>query len=170
MEKLKNYQIPFSGLKLGSHQFDFEIKDTFFKLFDYSELNSGDLKAKVLLHKKNTLLELVFEIKGMVTLSCDTCTDEYQQNITSSFKQIVKFSDVEEAQDTDEITVLSTNEHTLEIGHSLYEFIHLSLPSKRIHPIEADCNQEVLKKLEELAFQEPEVTDPRWSVLQKLNK
>ena len=27
------------------------------------ELNSGDLKAKVLLHKKNTLLELVFEIK-----------------------------------------------------------------------------------------------------------
>ena len=170
MEKLKNYQIPFSGLKLGSHQFDFEIKDTFFKLFDYSELNSGDLKAKVLLHKKNTLLELVFEIKGMVTLSCDTCTDEYQQNITSSIKQIVKFSDVEEAQDTDEITALSTNEHTLEIGHSLYEFIHLSLPSKRIHPIEADCNQEVLKKLEELAFQEPEVTDPRWSVLQKLNK
>ena len=170
MEKLKNYQIPFSGLKLGSHQFDFEIKDTFFKLFEYSELNSGDLKAKVLLHKKNTLLELVFEIKGTVTLSCDTCTDEYQQNITSSFKQIVKFSDVEEVQDTDEITVLSTNEHTLEIGHSLYEFIHLSLPSKRIHAIEADCNQEVLKKLEELAFQEPEVTDPRWSVLQKLNK
>ena len=169
MEKLKNYQIPFSGLKLGSHQFDFEIKDTFFKLFDYSELNSGDLKARFCFIK-NTLLELVFEIKGMVTLSCDTCTDEYQQNITSSFKQIVKFSDVEEAQDTDEITVLSTNEHTLEIGHSLYEFIHLSLPSKRIHPIEADCNQEVLKKLEELAFQEPEVTDPRWSVLQKLNK
>ena len=170
MEKLKNYQILFSGLKLGNHQFDFEIKDTFFKLFDYSELNSGNLKAKVLLHKKNTLLELVFEIKGMVTLSCDTCTDEYQQNITSSFKQIVKFSDVEEAQDTDEITVLSTNEHTLEIGHSLYEFIHLSLPSKRIHPIEADCNQEVLEKLEELAFQEPEVTDPRWSTLQKLKK
>lgn len=170
MEKLKNYQIPFSGLKLGSHQFDFEIKDTFFKLFDYSELNSGNLKAKVLLHKKNTLLELVFEIKGTVTLSCDTCTDEYQQNITSSFKQIVKFSDGEETQDTDEIIVLSTNEHTLEIGHSLYEFIHLSLPSKRTHAIEADCNQEVLEKLEELAFQEPEVTDPRWSALQKLNK
>ena len=106
---------PLFRTKTGSHQFDFEIKDTFFKLFDYSELNSGDLKAKVLLHKKNTLLELVFEIKGTVTLSCDTCTDEYQQNITSSFKQIVKFSDVEEVQDTDEITVLSTNEHTLEI-------------------------------------------------------
>ena len=170
MEKLKNYQIPFSGLKLGSHQFDFEIKDTFFKLFDYSELNSGNLKAKVLLNKKNTLLELVFEIKGAVTLSCDTCTDEYQQNITSSFKQIVKFSDVEEAQDTDEIIVLSTNEHTLDIGHSLYEFIHLSLPIKRTHTIEADCNQEVLEKLDELAFQEPEVTDSRWSALQKLNK
>ena len=170
MEKLKNYQIPFSGLKLGIHQFDFEIKDTFFKLFDYSELNSGNLNVKILLHKKNTLLELVFEIKGTVTLSCDTCTDEYQQNIMSSFKQIVKFSDAEEAQDTDEIIVLSTNEHTLEIGHSLYEFIHLSLPSKRTHAIEANCNQEILEKLDELAFQEPEVSDPRWSVLQKLNK
>ena len=79
-------------------------------------------------------------------------TDEYQQNITSSFKQIVKFSDVEEAQDTDEIIVLSTNEHTLEIPYSLYEFIHLSLPSKRTHTIEADCNQEVLEKLDELAL------------------
>ena len=34
----------------------------------------------------------------------------------------------------------------------------------------ADCNQEILEKLEELAFQEPEVTDPRWSALQNLKK
>ena len=32
----------------------------------------------------------------------------------------------------------------------------------------ADCNQEILEKLEELAFQEPEIADPRWSALQNL--
>ena len=63
---------------------------------------------------------------------------------------------------------MPTNEHTLEVAHQLYELIHLSLPSRRIHANEADCNQEVLEKLKELAYQEPEIADPRWLALQKL--
>lgn len=170
MVKLKDFQITFSGLKLGSHQFDFQIEDAFFQLFDYAELDSGQINAVVLLEKKSNMLELEFQIKGMVTLACDTCTDNYTQSIEGNFRQIVKFSDVAEPEETDEIIILPTNEHTLEVAHQLYEFIHLSLPSRRAHANEADCNQDILEKLEELAYQEPEVKDPRWSALQNLKK
>ena len=170
MVKLTDFQIAFSGLKLGNHQFDFQIEDAFFQLFDYAELSSGQINATILLKKKSNMLELDFQIKGNVTLACDTCADDYTQSIYGNYKQIVKFSDLAEAEETDEIIILPTNEHTLKLANQLCEFIHLSLPSKRIHADEADCNQEMLEKLEELAFQEPEIADPRWSALQNLKK
>ena len=170
MLKLSDFQISFSGLKLGAHRFDFQIEDSFFKLYDYAEIDSGQINAIILLQKKSNLLELEFQVKGNVTLACDTCTEDYTQSIESNFKQIVKFSDVTELEETDEIIILPTNEHSLNVAHQLYEFIHLSLPSRRTHLDEADCNQEILEKLEELAFQEPEEIDPRWSALQSLKK
>ena len=170
MVKLTDFQIAFSGLKLGNHQFDFQIEDAFFQLFDYAELNSGQLRANILLKKKSNLLELDLQIKGNVTLACDTCNEDYTQSIEGNYKQIVKFSDLVEPEETDEIIILPTNEHTIKLAHQLYEFIHLSLPSRRIHTDEADCNQEILEKLEELAYQEPDEVDPRWSALQNLKK
>ena len=170
MLKLSDFQISFSGLKLGAHRFDFQIEDSFFQLYDYAEIDSGQINAIILLQKKSNLLELEFQVKGNVTLACDTCTEDYTQSIESNFKQIVKFSDVTEIEETDEIIILPTNEHSLNVAHQLYELIHLSLPSRRTHLDEADCNQEILEKLEELAFQEPEEIDPRWSALQSLKK
>ena len=170
MVKLTDFQITFSGLKLGGHKFDFQIEDSFFKLFDYTELNSGRISAVILLEKKSNMLELEFQIKGNVKLACDTCSEDYTQSIESNYKQIVKFSDLAGLEETDEIIILPTNEHTLQVAHQLYEFIHLSLPTRRTHADKADCNQEILEKLEELAYQEPRITDPRWSVLQKLEK
>ena len=81
---------------------------------------------------------------------------------------LIKFSEVSAF--LDEIIILPTNEHTLEIAQQLYEFIHLSLPSRRAHADKSDCNQEILEQLEALAYQEPESADPRWSVLQNLKK
>ena len=168
MVKLTDFQINFSGLKLGNHQFDFQIEDSFFQLFDYAELNSGQINVTILLQKKSNMLELDFQIKGNIKLACDTCTEYYIQSIEDNYKQIVKFSDVVEPEETDEIIILPTNEHTLDVAHQLYELIHLSLPSRRIHADVAHCNQEILEKLEELAYQESEIVDPRWSALQKL--
>ena len=38
MVKSKDFEIQFSALKLGSHEFNFNIEDSFFTLFDYSEI------------------------------------------------------------------------------------------------------------------------------------
>ena len=170
MVEERDFQIAFSGLKLGAHEFKFEIKESFFELFDCAEIEKGSIQVAILLEKKSTMLNLEFQISGTVELCCDTCTDPYQQQIAGNFTQIVKFSDVMEIEDTDEIIHLPTNEHSLNVTQQLYEFIHLSIPSKRAHADEVNCNQEMLDKLDELAYQEPEVVDPRWTALQNLKK
>lgn len=37
MDKMKNYDVQFSGLKEGEHQFKFEIKQSFFDLFTFEQ-------------------------------------------------------------------------------------------------------------------------------------
>jgi hypothetical protein len=38
MNKTKQYLIPFVGLKLGKHHFEYQISNAFFEIFDYDEL------------------------------------------------------------------------------------------------------------------------------------
>ena len=54
MNDLKEYLIPFSGLKIGKHQFDYQLYNTFFKDFDYDEFNDASIKVVVVLEKKST--------------------------------------------------------------------------------------------------------------------
>ncbi len=50
MKDLKEFTIPFVGLKLGKHQFNFELK-AFFEHFEYDEFNDAAINLDVLLEK-----------------------------------------------------------------------------------------------------------------------
>ena len=71
MNNLKEYLIPFVGLKIGKHQFDYQIDNTFFKNFDYDEFNDVSFIVDIVLEKKSTMLELDSKHKGTVTVPCD---------------------------------------------------------------------------------------------------
>jgi len=43
MKAFKDYIIPFVGLKLGIHQFEYEVGNDFLKLFDFEEYNSSNI-------------------------------------------------------------------------------------------------------------------------------
>ena len=170
MVRSKDFEIQFSALKLGSHQFQFDIVDTFFTLFDYSEVEKAQIRTDVTLVKKATLLQLDFALYGEITLPCDRCTDDYQQEINQHFELIVKFSDIVENVESDEIVILSTNEHTLSLARYIYEFVHLSLPSKRTHQSDQECNPEMIEQLEQMGWTEEtnETIDPRWENLKRI--
>jgi hypothetical protein len=57
MKDTKEYLIPFIGLKLGKHHFEYQISNAFFEIFDYNEYENSDIKVNVVLEKKSTLLE-----------------------------------------------------------------------------------------------------------------
>ena len=170
MVKSKDFEIQFSALKLGSHQFNFDIGDSFFTLFDYSEIEKASISTSINLVKKATLLQLNFAITGHLTLACDRCTEDYQQEINQHFELIVKFSDILESVESDEILILSSNEHTLSLARYIYEFVHLSLPSKRTHQSLNECNPEMLEHIEQMRLAEEidETIDPRWENLKQL--
>jgi len=88
LKSLKTYSIPFTGLKLGKHFFDYVIKDEFFVEMDYSIVKKADLQCKVELDKQETMLILNFHIYGTITMTCDKCLAEYPQPVDVHEQQI----------------------------------------------------------------------------------
>jgi uncharacterized protein len=168
----RQFVIPFKGLKTGKHDFVFDIDDKFFDDFEQSEVTRGNMHVEVILDKKINMLELNFMLQGYVVVTCDRCLDDLELPVNYKTALYVNFGDVTEEQ-TDEIIVLSRNEFELDIAQYLYEYVHLALPYKRIHPDnvkgQSTCNKEMLKKIEEhLIRDNDDDSDPRWDDLKSL--
>ena len=171
MTNKKEFEIPFSGLKLGSHSFDFKIEDSFFEDYDLEKLNNVDVSIAVHLEKKANMLVLKFELEGQIALICDRCTDQFIQKINHDFDLIVRFSDIVDESDNEELLILSHNDHTVSLDDYFHEFVLLSLPTKRVHSDIENCNQEIINKIKEMGFdssEQEEEIDPRWEDLKKI--
>ena len=174
MRKLKDYIIPFVGLKLGKHQFEYEIDNEFFEHFEYDEFNSANVKVDLTLEKKTTMLELTFKTSGTVNVYCDLTNEPYDQPISSELLLVVKFGDSYN-DDNEDLLILPHGEYEVDVAQYIYELIVLAVPSKRIHPGVEDgsLQSDVLDKLEELSPKEKEIKeeediDPRWNKLKNL--
>jgi len=177
MKELKEFTIPFIGLKLGEHWFDFKISKSFFEYFEYEDFNDANINLDVLLIKKNTMLEFTLSFKGSVNVNCDTTNEPYNQEIKGTFHFIVNFGD-EFNDENEELIILPHGSYEINIQQYVYESIVLAVPTKRIHPGIEDgtLQSEILNKLEELrptqyeetSNDKDETTDPRWDELKKL--
>jgi len=176
LKALKQFSIPFTGLKIGKHQFDFEIDNNFFDAFEYSLVKKGDLKAEVELDKQETMLILQFRIDGTIVLDCDKCLAAFNSPLSIRERQIVKFAEDELQSDDLEIIVLHKKETEIDISGLIYEFITVAVPYVKFCEENGDgqqCDQEMIARLESLstgAQNEEEETDedPRWDALKKL--
>jgi len=174
MKELKEFTIPFVGLKAGEHTYNFEIANTFFEHFEYDEFNGANIHLGVLLEKKATLLEFTLSFKGILNVNCDTTNEPYNQEVEGQYHFVVKFGD-EFNDDNEDILILPHGSHELNIQQYIYESIVLAMPTRRIHPGIEDgtLKSEILEKLEELSPMlekgtEKKSTDPRWDDLKKL--
>ena len=175
MKALKDYIIPFIGLKVGEHHFDYQIDNTFFHNFEYDEFNSVGVKIDLRLEKKTTFLELYFSASGAVNVNCDITNEPYNQAINDQFKLVVKYGD-EYDDENEEILIVPHGEYEINVAQYIYELIVLAVPIKRIHPGIEDgtLQSDILSKLEELSPSEDhkiktsEDIDPRWNNLKKL--
>jgi uncharacterized metal-binding protein YceD (DUF177 family) len=174
LKSLKKYSIPYTGLKLGKHQFEYVVDDAFFNEFDYSLVKKANLQCHVELDKQETMLILDFQIKGTVDATCDRCLAQYPQPVDITEQQIAKFSD-EVIDEDDEIITLSKNDHEINIAGLIYEYINVAMPFISVCNNEGNtsyCDKEMLEKLNNLSAnnEQDEHTDPRWDVLKKINK
>lgn len=186
MNTLKQFNIPHIKLSLGTHHFDFEVNDAFFSHFEESEIHKADVKVGIELLKESSMMVLEFSIRGKAEVVCDRCLDTFYLPLDNHYRLIVKFGDDYQEQ-SDEVIIIPMGDSPLYLGQIIYEYLHLSLPIKKVHPEDANgqsgCNPAIMEALkqytktteqngEDKDQEEKDHTnkqgDPRWDALRNL--
>jgi uncharacterized metal-binding protein YceD (DUF177 family) len=176
LKSLKQYSIPFTGLKIGHHHFTFEVDSSFFNDFEYSLVKQGLLKVELEMEKQETMLVLDFHTTGTIQLNCDRCLAEYAHPLEVKDRLIAKFSNIEDLNDAEEVLVLSKNDSEVDVSSFIYEMINLAAPYVNVceEPGKTNsCDLEMIAKLNELSEEQEEESDdsdPRWDILKNITK
>lgn len=177
-----DFIIRFEGLKLGNHQFKFLIDDAFFQNLEYSEISKGHVVVEAEMEKTERFMQFNMVFEGEVTVMCDRCGEDYEEQISFEEKLIVRSGD--EADEDDGIMIIDRNAFQFDISHYLFESINLALPYKKTHPEVKGvptCDPEILKliagSVDDIEEDDDEDddndstnSDPRWDALKNLNK
>ena len=155
VENFDLYTISFKGLSLGSHLFDWKINGQFFSMYEKSEISDACVEVQVTLVKHTRFMELYLVLTGWVEVACSRCLDPLKLDIASETKMYIEFGSHSVADETDDndVIVLSYGEDKLNMSQYIYEYAHLNLPIRRIHPDDDNgqrtCNAEMIGKLEQ---------------------
>ncbi|MCL9808207.1 YceD family protein [Flavobacterium luminosum] len=173
MKVTNEYLISYVGLKLGKHQFEYQINKSFFDHFEYDEFDSAEIKVTLVLEKQSNMLELNFKHTGTVHVPCDITNEPFDLPIKGKLKLVVRFGE-HYNDDNEELLILPYGEHQIDVSQYIYEMIVLSIPLKRVHPDAKNktLSEEVLIEQEETQTEDEEIQekeiDPRWAALKKL--
>ena len=188
----KEFVIPFVGLKLGVHEFNFEITDAFFENIEYSLVQKGKVHVKLSLDKKETMLVGAYTLSGVVEAACARCTEPVDAEIEGEYQLIYKFDD--KPSDDESLVIVYPEEFEIDVKENILELISVSLPSRTVHE-EGECNEEMIDilgeyqvfeqsdsdELEDEGFDDDEEMgdddnnddddiDPRWAALKGLKR
>jgi uncharacterized protein len=166
----KKYIIQFAGLSIGEHLYELDVDDTFFEETNFPDIKHGAIQVNINLLKRSNMMVLDFDIQGFVKTECDRCADEFDLPVIGNYRLIVKTGDGDIGEEDDDIVGIPATESKLDVSGYLYEYILLSLPIKRQHENPENCNQDVLKKLNNFLVEDEkdENTDPRWNELKNI--
>ena len=169
MKDLKQFNIPFVGLKEGKHLFQYKVDNTFFELYNYNEFEKSSINVTLEFVKKSTLFELEFTASGTVNVPCDVTNEYFDLEITATLPLVVKFGQ-EYNDENEEILILPHEVYQFSVAQFIYEMIVLGIPNKRVHPkvLDGTMETEALEQLEIKEEKTVETTDPRWDKLKNL--
>lgn len=174
MKGLREFEIPFVGLKIGVHRFEYDLDNKFFKHFEDSPIHDCKVHVRLEFEKKETFFILKFFIDGTVNVECDRCLERFDKEIFGDFTCYVKFAEDPTGISDDEILYIARESSVLDVSQLVYEYVNLCLPMQIIHPKnengEDGCNPEVLKYLKAKSTEadKNEEPDPRWDALKNI--
>jgi uncharacterized metal-binding protein YceD (DUF177 family) len=173
VDPLREYNIPFVGLKPGEHLFSYRIDRAFFEQFPDSLVRECDINVKLKLNKDTGFLLLDFEISGTLEQPCNRCQRPLNFPVDADYNVVVKFGDepVRDEQEPDEdVIYMDRNETHLNVAQLIYEFITLAIPVHRVvcENVGLECDPAVLKVLHDLNEQKENNPDPRWADLKNI--
>lgn len=166
------YNIDIYGLRLGTHEFQFDFDADLFESEDEQIVDIGSGTCNVSLTKSETLITLLFRIKGEVELVCDRSMEVFMHSLELDERLILKYG--EEFDDSnDDVWIIPPVLQSFNIKRNILEFINVAIPMKRLHPKFGDDDAEGMELIyssenEEGSNESQEKIDPRWAALQQL--
>lgn len=153
----KYFTIPWKGLEIGTHHFDFEADNTLFEAFESPDIKTGKVAVSIELERAPSALLLDVEMEGEVVVECDRCLDDLALPVDFQGELQVKFSDEVEDYDGD-VLWMNPADGELKLAQYIYESIFLCLPYSRVHGEDEDgkslCNPEMLAKFSIISDEE----------------
>ena len=171
MCRLESLKIDLKGLKEEESSLVFDLDDQFFEALDGADVKHGSLHVSVSIRKTSGFFEFVFHTAGIVTVTCDRCLDDMDQEVDTDNRLVVKLGSTNSEED--DIIVVSEDEGILDLSWYIYEFIALAIPIRHVHA-PGKCNPAMTQALEELSAdrssdeESGQTVDPRWEKLLKL--
>lgn len=133
--------IPFVGLKIGTHRYEFNIDKSFFEGVEDTLIEDAHVLIELAFEKKETMMIAEFSLSGTVATPCDRCNDPMEVNIHGDYRIVYKFGT--EVSEDENLIILHPETFELDLSAPIYELLVISLPARKIHP-EGECNEEVM--------------------------
>ena len=133
MSEQNHYIIDLKRLPIGTHSFDIQLNDEFFKSLEKSEILSGKVEAKATLNLREEDYQLNIAVRGTVFVVCDRCLDPMPLEIKDE-QEI--FSEDEEANGQQPIA------NSLDLSWLAYEIVSINIPIVHCHQA-GECNQQM---------------------------
>ncbi len=180
MKALKKFTINYASLADGEHLFDYQVDNKFLKHFESALVQEANIEVHLSMLKFMASLELNFQINGSVLVPCDVCIEEFDLQIAGQECIAVKIvNKIPLNNDEHNIIYLEESSSSINIAEMLYELIMLSIPMKKVHPVDKNgqptCEASILQYLDkseeviatETANNEHNIS-PVWDELKKL--
>ena len=171
MDYLALFDIPYVGLKNGTHSFHYDIDEKFFDSFENSPVKNGKFSVDLSLERSATMMLLNFSINGSIEGKCDRCLSDLTVLLSDHQEFIIKFGE-ETIEAEDNMMTLASTEYKISVAQNIYEYISLLMPSRIICnevDEQLECDSTVIEKLQSINNREDQLcSDPRWEELKKL--
>lgn len=169
----RDYEIAFVGLKPGLHEYNYEIKDSFFEKFQQQDFKNCQANIKLTLEKNNSFMLLKFEIGGKLQVICDRCNGDLPLELWDEFNVTVKLVEepelMNEQEEDPDVYYIGRNESHIDMADWMYEFINLSIPMLKTCGFEKmdgpHCNPSALEALKKMEPKDEKTENPIWKGL-----
>ena len=145
MSEQNHHIIDLSRLPVGTHSFDYQLDSDFFASLEKTEILSGEVSCKAVLHLREEDYQLTIAVQGTVFVVCDRCLDPMPLDINDE-------QDIWSAEENDQSPMTT---HQLDLTWLAYEIVSINIPLVHSHQ-PGECNQQMELLLHHHLCDEPE--------------
>ncbi len=121
----------------------------------------GSVTSHVTLEKSMNQLLLKVEASVKGVFICDRCSDQFEEEVRTTFKSLYAWEQDETMEEGDDFYVLRPDENIIDLSDTVREYVTLAIPLKHLCG-KSNC------KIPPHNSEEKETVDPRWEKLKEL--